>query len=75
MKVPRACAVINPKRADCLYPFKNLSAVGLVAKLMQAILGHIPLEDLDLVALGTVADVVPLRVENRIFVKNARKIC
>ena len=70
VKLPPALAVIDPKRADCLYPFKNLSAVGLVAKLMQAILGHIPLEDLDLVALGTVADVVPLQGENRIFVKN-----
>jgi single-stranded-DNA-specific exonuclease len=70
IKLPPALAVINPKRADCLYPFKNLSAVGLVAKLMQAILGRIPLEDLDLVALGTVADVVPLLGENRIFVKN-----
>ena len=69
-KLPAALAVIDPKRADCLYPFKNLSAVGLVAKLMQAMLGHIPLEDLDLVALGTVADVVPLWGENRIFVKN-----
>ena len=69
-KLPPALAVIDPKRQDCLYPFKNLSAVGLVAKLMQAILGHIPLEDLDLVALGTVADVVPLQGENRIFVKN-----
>jgi len=69
-RLPPALAVIDPKRADCLYPFKNLSAVGLVAKLMQAILGHIPLEDLDLVALGTVADVVPLRGENRTFVKN-----
>jgi len=70
VKLPPALAVIDPKRIDCLYPFKNLSAVGLVAKLMQAILGHIPLEDLDLVALGTVADVVPLSGENRIFVKN-----
>lgn len=69
-KLPNALAVINPKRADCLYPFKNLSAVGLVAKLMQAMVGNIPLEDLDLVALGTVADVVPLTGENRIFVKN-----
>jgi len=70
MKLPPALAVIDPKRLDCLYPFKNLSAVGLVAKLVQAVLGHIPLEDLDLVAIGTVADVVPLQGENRIFVKN-----
>jgi len=73
-KLPPALAVIDPKRVDCLYPFKNLSAVGLVAKLMQAILGHIPLEDLDLVALGTVADVVPLSGENRIFVKNGLSV-
>jgi len=72
--LPPALAVIDPKRLDCLYPFKNLSAVGLVAKLMQAILGHIPLEDLDLIALGTVADVVPLRGENRIFVKNGLSV-
>ena len=68
-KIPPALAVIDPKRPDCLYPSKNLSAVGLVAKLAQAIFGVIPEEDLDLVAIGTVADVVPLRGENRIFVK------
>jgi single-stranded-DNA-specific exonuclease len=69
-RLPPALAVIDPKRPDCLYPFKSLSAVGLVAKLMQAVLGEIPCEDLDLVALGTVADVVPLSGENRIFVKH-----
>ncbi|MBI3602622.1 MAG: single-stranded-DNA-specific exonuclease RecJ [Candidatus Omnitrophica bacterium] len=68
-KIPQALAVIDPKRSDCLYPFKNLSAVGLVAKLAQALLGFVPEEDLDLVAIGTVADVVALRCENRIFVK------
>lgn len=68
-RVPKALAVIDPKRADCLYPFKHLSAVGLVAKLAQALFGEIPEEDLDLVAMGTIADVVSLRCENRIFVK------
>ncbi len=68
-RIPLALAVIDPKRPDCLYPSKNLSAVGLVAKLAQAIFGHVPEEDLDLVAIGTVADVVGLRGENRIFVK------
>jgi single-stranded-DNA-specific exonuclease len=38
-KLPPALAVIDPKRADCVYPFKSLSAVGLVAKLTQAMLG------------------------------------
>ncbi len=69
-KLPMALAIIDPKRGDCSYPFKNLSAVGLVAKLTQAILGQVPMEDLDLVAIGTVADVVVLLGENRIFVKN-----
>ena len=68
-KIPQALAVIDPKRLDCLYPFKNLSAVGLVAKLAQAIFGFMPEEDLDFVAIGTVADVVLLQDENRIFVK------
>ncbi|OGX27946.1 MAG: single-stranded-DNA-specific exonuclease RecJ [Omnitrophica WOR_2 bacterium RIFCSPHIGHO2_01_FULL_48_9] len=68
--IPEAVAVVNPKRADCSYPFKNLASVGLMAKLMQALWGKIDPEYLDLVALGTIADVVPLRGENRIFVKN-----
>ena len=68
-RLPAAFAVINPKRPDCSYPFKHLSAVGLVAKLVQAALGHLPEDELDLVALGTIADVVPLVGENRIFVK------
>lgn len=68
-RIPHAVAVIDPKRHDCDYPFKSLAAVGLVAKFAQALLGKIPEEELDLVAIGTVADVVALRGENRIFVK------
>ncbi len=68
--IPSAVAVVNPKRADCAYPFKSLASVGLMAKLIQALLGKIDEDYLDLVALGTIADVVPLRGENRIFVKN-----
>lgn len=67
--LPKACAVVDAKRADCPYPFKHLASVGMVAKLAQAFFGKIPEEYLDLVALGTIADVVPLRGENRIFVK------
>jgi single-stranded-DNA-specific exonuclease len=67
--LPKAVAVIDPKRHDCKYPFKNLAAVGLVGKLAQALLGKIPDEEWDLIAIGTVADVVTLRGENRIFVK------
>jgi single-stranded-DNA-specific exonuclease len=68
-RIPKAVAVIDPKRHDCSYPFKNLAAVGLVAKLAQALLGAIPQDEWDLIAIGTVADVVTLRGENRIFVK------
>ncbi len=68
-KLPEAWAIINPKRSDCSYPFKSLATVGLVAKLAQALLGRIPEEILDLVAIGTIADVAELRGENRIFAK------
>lgn len=67
---PAAAAVVDPKRPDCPYPFKGLAAVGIVAKLSQALKGHISQEDLDLVAIGTIADVAELRGENRIFVKH-----
>jgi single-stranded-DNA-specific exonuclease len=70
--LPRADAVINPKRPDCPYPFKGLSGGGVAFKLATALLGpdH-PLvsELLDVVALGTIADVMPLVGENRALVK------
>ncbi len=68
-KLPKACAVVNPKRADCSYPFKSLASVGLAFKLAHALLNEIPEDYLDLVTIGTIADVVELRGENRIFVK------
>jgi len=68
--LPKAKAVVNPKRLDCPYPFKNLASVGLMAKLAHAILGGLHDDFLDLVTLGTIADVVPLQGENRIFVKH-----
>jgi len=68
--LPKAFAIVDPKRPDCPYPFKHLASVGLVAKLSQALLKEIPEEYLDLIALGTIADVVSLRGENRIFVKS-----
>lgn len=76
--LPPAEAVINPKRPDSVYPFRDLAGVGVAYKLAQALLraeGRRPtppeLEEealLDLVALGTVADLVPLRGENRALV-------
>ena len=67
-----AYAVLNPKRADCSYPFKGLSAVGVAYKLLQALgvrLGReLPVDRCDLVALGTLADVQPVLGENRALV-------
>ena len=76
-RLPPARAVLNPNRPDCPYPDKNLCAVGVVFKLVQALFERARLEGrekllhsfLKLVALGTIADVVPLVGENRIFAK------
>ena len=69
--LPPAVAVINPHKAECSYPCKDLSGVGVAFKLAQGLSGFQNVErHLDLVALGTVADIVPLRGENRIFVRN-----
>ena len=73
--LPNAFAVINPKRIDSNYPFKELAGVGVAFKLVQALNEKLRqpkeavYEDLDLVALGSVVDIVPLVEENRILVK------
>jgi single-stranded-DNA-specific exonuclease len=74
-ELPPAVAVVNPKQPGCAYPFKDLSGVGLAYKLAQGLLRASPQVDvgeealLDLVALGTVADLVPLVGENRTLVQ------
>jgi single-stranded-DNA-specific exonuclease len=71
--LPPALAVINPKRADCAYPDKNLAGVGVALKLVQALLlaSGRGLEILPhfvkVAAIGTLADVVPLVGENRVI--------
>ncbi len=69
--VPDAVAVINPKRFDCEYPFKDLAGVGVAFKLICALDGgraqNILDEYSDIIALGTIADVVSLTGENRII--------
>ncbi|HET8720713.1 MAG TPA: single-stranded-DNA-specific exonuclease RecJ [Nitrospira sp.] len=73
--LPPAVAVMNPHRAGAQYPFRGLCSAGLAYKVAQAYqsrYGHagVPVESLlDLVALATVADVVPLQDENRGFVR------
>jgi single-stranded-DNA-specific exonuclease len=64
-----ACAVINPKMKNANYKYRDLSGVGVAYKLCQAITGEMLHGDLDLVSLGTIADVVPLTGENRVMVK------
>lgn len=64
-----ASAIINPKIKGSNYGYRDLAGVGVAYKLCQAITGENLAEDLDLVSLGTIADVVPLTGENRIFVK------
>ncbi|MBB6449501.1 single-stranded-DNA-specific exonuclease [Geomicrobium halophilum] len=68
-ELPDAYAILNPKRKDCMYPFKELAGVGVVGKLAHALIGEFPEEGLDLMALGTISDLVPLRDENRYFAK------
>jgi len=74
-QLPPAVAVLNPKRSDCRYPFKELAGVGVTFKLIQALHSHFKLDEtillklLELVAVGSAADIVPLVDENRIFVK------
>ncbi|RJQ46319.1 MAG: single-stranded-DNA-specific exonuclease RecJ [Nitrospiraceae bacterium] len=71
--LPDAIAIINPHRKDSVYPFKYLSGVGVAFKLIQAVvrdmgIHKIRCEELfDLVAIGTIADSVPLVDENRVF--------
>lgn len=73
-KIPN-CLVINPKQKGCNYPFKHLAGCGVAFKLAQAIQKkagldrNIILEILDIVALGTIGDIVPLVDENRTIVK------
>jgi len=72
-ELPDALAVINPHREDSEYPFKELCGVGVAYKLISALsitlnVKGIEEEFLDIVALGTVADIVPLLGENRVFV-------
>ena len=70
-QLPGAIAVVDPHRPDGGYPHKNLSGVGVAFKLAAALLGdqEAVLEDYtDMVCLGTVADVMPLQGENRVFV-------
>ena len=78
-ELPRACAVLNPKQPACEYPDKDLCGAGVAFKLVEALLGSLgwPCDKLrrmtesflKVVAIATVADVVPLTGENRVIVR------
>ncbi|MGH9452077.1 MAG: single-stranded-DNA-specific exonuclease RecJ [Terriglobia bacterium] len=70
--LPEACAILNPRRPDCGYPEKNLAGVGVAFKLAQALMGPALSEAalrsyLKVVAIGSIADIVPLTGENRVI--------
>ena len=71
-QLPPACAIVNPKLAESLYPFPHLAGVGLALKLTQGLYNHIGLpwdkRLLQFAALGTITDVAPLVGENRYIV-------
>ncbi|MEQ9809498.1 single-stranded-DNA-specific exonuclease RecJ [Streptococcus jiangjianxini] len=67
--LPDAFAIVHPEHPESNYPFKHLAGVGVAFKLSCALLEAIPSDFLDLVAIGTIADMVSLTDENRIMVK------
>jgi len=82
-ELPQAYAVLDPKRKDCTYPFDGLSGAGVGFKLMQAtllILGvsesrpDVVFKHLDLLAISTASDIVPVVGENRIFMHEGLKM-
>lgn len=75
-KLPEALAVVNPKRQDSKYPFSMLAGVGVTFKVINALAKRLDMEPtsylkyLDLVAVGTIADIVALKDENRVIAYN-----
>ncbi|UOQ47330.1 single-stranded-DNA-specific exonuclease RecJ [Gracilibacillus caseinilyticus] len=70
--LPEAHAIIHPKCSED-YPFKELAGVGVAFKFAQQLLGYFPEQFLDLVVVGTIADLVPLHDENRVLVYHGLK--
>jgi single-stranded-DNA-specific exonuclease len=73
-ELPNALAILDPKRPECEYPFKELAGIGVAFKLIQGITTKLGLDEehyqayLDLACIGSAADIVPLVDENRILV-------
>ncbi|MCI8443747.1 MAG: single-stranded-DNA-specific exonuclease RecJ [Clostridia bacterium] len=79
-ELPKAIAVIDNKRKDSQYPFRELAGVGVVFKLIQALGIRLGLKEeaylkyLDIVCIGTISDIVPLVDENRVIAKLGLKL-
>ena len=82
-RLPAAVAIVNPNRPDCGYAFKGLAAVGVAFKVVQAASTDLMSREervpylnslLDLVALGTVADVAPMVSENRLLTRRGMRV-
>lgn len=78
-ELPDAYAVVDPLRPDCEYPFKGLAGVGVAFKLVCALegadrLGEVMEKYVELVALGTIADIMPVTGENRAMIRHGIRI-
>jgi single-stranded-DNA-specific exonuclease len=78
-QLPPAVAVVDPKQPGCTYPDKRLAGVGVMYQLLRGVVSRLEHEldlrrQLDLVAMGTVADVVPLDGENRVLVSEGLRV-
>ncbi len=78
--LPNAISIVNPKRPDSTYPFNSLAGVGVTFKVLSAIVRRLDLDEneylkyLDIAAVGTIADIVPLVGENRIITANGLEL-
>lgn len=72
-ELPKALAIIHPKLPDSQYPFRELAGVGVAFKLAHALYGKLPEHLLEIAAIGTIADLVSLKGENRLLVKRGLK--
>ncbi len=78
-EIPKAVAVIDPRRKDCPYPFKSLAGVGVAFKLVCALEGSDKAAEVlneygDLTAIGTIADIMPVMSENRAIVRHGIRV-
>lgn len=71
--LPEALAIVHPKHPDSQYPFRELAGVGVAFKLAHALYGELPAHLLEIAAIGTIADLVSLKGENRLIAKRGIK--